>query len=465
MSRVLIPNAHWKARWYQRPFFLHFTGKGSDGSGKAAAWVVHRRGGKDLTGMHMLNTCAHRRRGAYWHTFPTFEQGRKAIWEGFTKDGERIIDSVFQPETIRRRDNQQMMIELKCGSIYRIIGTDKIETVGAGPVGVLHSEYSIAKPSAADLIAPMLRENNGWEAYVYTPRGNNHGKKLFDRLKSAAAKDPRRYFCQLLTLEDTRAYDPEQTMAEERARGRPEALIRQEYLCDWAAANVGAVWGDLLELLEKAGGIAEFDHPNDGVFTTWDMGISDAMAIWFWRINEDRCVDLIDHYEATGKPLSHFFDEIEAKPYRYVKHWVPHDARARTYQTGVSTVEMFIQRFGAAAVSVVPGLSLADGIQAGRWLLQQRIRIHSRCGDGLEALRAYHYAWDEDSKVLSSKPEHDWSSHSADAFRYVATIARQTEQITRKPPTPQLGPSDVPTLATVTLDDLFEARDREARRG
>jgi phage terminase large subunit len=442
----------------------HFIGGGSDGRGKSAAWVVHRRGGKDFHGMHTLNVCAHRRKGAYWHTFPTFEQGRKAIWEGFTRDGDRIIDNVFPEDLIRRRDNQQMVIELKCGSIYRIIGTDKIETVGAGPVGVLHSEYSIAKPKAADLIAPMLRENDGWEAYVYTPRGNNHGRKLFDRLKEAAKRDPARYFCELLTLYDTRAYDPEQTIAEERARGRPEALIRQEYLCDWTAANVGSVWGDLLEALEKREGVLDFKHPSDGVHTVWDLGISDATAIWFFRVNKDGVPDVIDYMEATGRPLSYYMDEVDARGYQYVRHWLPHDARARTLQTGVSTVEMVVKRWGSNRVGIGPELSFADGIQAGRWLLQQPIRIHGRCAEGVEVLRQYHYAWDEDRKVFGRLPEHDWSSHGADAWRGLACVVRASDLMTRRPDNPPRGPIAPPIDRSTTLDDWWAEQPEPGRR-
>jgi len=448
---IRLPN-DFTARDYQIPFMRYF-----DGGGKRAVAVWARRTGKDLTAMHQCAKMMHQRRGAYWHVFPTFEQGRKAIWEGFTHDGKRIVDHVFPPELVKSKDNQQMKIELKCGSIYRIIGSDKIEVVGAGPVGVIFSEYSVAKPKAWDLIAPMLHQNEGWAAFVYTPRGNNHGRKLYDM-----ASKNRDWFCDLKTLPETRAYDADRTMAEERAMGRPEALIRQEYLCDWTAANVGAVFGDLLEQLEKRGGVCDFTHPTDGVFTTWDLGISDATAIWFWRLNGDGVPDIIDHYESTGKPLSHYFDTVEAKPYTYVKHWLPHDARARSLQTGVATVEQFTARW-PQMVSITPELHLADGLEAGRWLLQQPIRIHTRCGEGIEALRQYHYAWDEDRKVLSSKPEHDWSSHTADAFRYLALVVKHSELMTRKPKKPQ-APQIPGTDRTWTLDQLFDERERRERR-
>lgn len=456
-------------RWYQRSFMLFFTANGSDGRGRTAVEVMHRRGGKDLMGGHTAVMLMHRRIAAYWHTFPTFEQGRKAIWEGFRSDGKRIVDNLFPAEIVKRRDNQQMAIELKCGSIYRIIGTDKIENVGAGPAGVLHSEYSIAKPKAADLIAPMLRENEGWEAYLYTPRGNNHGKKLFDRISREAKSDPRHFFCELQTLYDTKAYDPDLTIAAERARGRPEALIRQEYMCDWTAANVGSVWGDLIEGLEKAGATSEDFAPERArAFTTWDLGGAgahgDSTCFWLWCAVDDG-IDLLDYYENHGKTLSHYQDEsdrrAEALGLNVVKHWLPHDARAK-HLTGVSVIEQCLQRWGAERVAIYPESSFLDGIQAARWLLQRRVRFHPRCSEGVEALKFYHYRYDENRHVFSNTPEHDWSSHGADAFRGVGLVARQSDLLTRPEDVPDV-PVAVPIDRSFQLDPLWEAR--ESYRG
>lgn len=446
-----LPNG-FTPRSYQRKYMAYF-----DGGGKRAMWVVHRRGGKDLTAMHQTVKEMHRRRGAYWHVYPSFSQARKAVWEAFTNDGQRIIDQVFPRELVARRNEHEMFVELKCGSIWRLLGSDKIEVVGAGPVGVVFSEYAVAKPKAADLISPMLMENNGWESYITTPRGRNHAFKLYN-----AAKQDSRWFCDLQTLFNTKAYDPEATLAAERARGRPEALIRQEYLCDWTAANVGSVWGDLVEALERTGGVAEFDTPSDGVFTSFDLGHTDATGIWFWRINESRCVDIIDHYEAHGRPMSHYFDVVDDKGYSYVKHWLPHDARAKTLQTGSSILEQSLQHW-PGKVAITPNLSVADGIQAGRWLLQQPLRIHSRCGEGVEALRQYHYQYDEDTRAFSVKPEHDWSSHTADAFRYLALVVKYGEMVTR--PAPKAPPLNVRGHDhTWTLDQLFKDNEQPAGR-
>lgn len=471
-----LPN-DFTPRPYQRKYMRYF-----DNGGKRAVWVVHRRGGKDLTALHQTCKMAHERVGAYWHVFPTAEQGRKAIWEGFTKEGKRIMEQVF-PAEIRKSPKEflpkaEMVVELKCGSIWRLLGSDKIEVVGAGPVGVVFSEYSVAKPSAWNLIRPMLRENEGWASFIFTPRGRNHGKKLFD----VAQRTPG-WFWDLKTLRDTRAYDPEKTMEEERAEGMPEDLIKQEYLCDWEAAVVGSIWADLIGKTEKAGraGI-EFEHPRDGVFCSYDLGFTDATAIWFWRLNANGGLDFIDHYESHGQPLSHYFDVVEKRfPDRrekvfdaqgrdtgreieicgVVKHWLPHDAAAHTLATGSSVEDQFRTRF-RGAVAIGPSLSLLDGIQAARWLLEQPCRFHARCGEGVEALRSYHYEWDDDTKTYSRKPEHDWSSHTADAFRYAALVAKHVMRISAKPPPP--APVVIPPLhKTFTLERLFA--DNEASKG
>lgn len=473
MAEVILPNDY-EPRPYQARAMRFF-----DGGGRRAITVWHRRAGKDLTALHQTVKQAHREVGAYWHFFPTFTQGRRAIWEGYRKDGKRIMENAFpgfsDPKAagsiVLKRDDAQMRIELKCGSVWRLMGTDRVESVGAGPKGVVFSEFALCRPSSWDLVRPMLRESGGWAWFITTPRGRNHASKLFQ-----AATPDSGWYRDTQTVRDTGLtyasnrdpaleLDADEMMAEERAEGMEEALVRQEYLCDWSAALVGSVWGDLIERAEQEGRLESFEHGSDGVYTSWDLGYSDATAIWFWRLG-DGALDFVDHYEAHGQPMSHFFDVLEeraaSKGYRYAKHWLPHDARARTLQTGQSIMDQCLQRWGADKVAITQSLGLQDGIQAARWLLQQRTRLHPRCGEGIEALRQYHYGYDEDARTYSRKPEHDWSSHTADAFRYAAVVARYTEQMTRKP-APRAKPGPV-RPAPVTLDTLFAESGGPQRR-
>lgn len=436
-----------------------------------AAWA--RRLGKDLTMMHQTCKMMLERVGTYWHVYPIAEQARRSIWTEFTKDGQRIMEQVF-PAAIRKSPRSwspqgEMIVELFNGSVWRLMGSDKMEVVGAGPVGVTFSEYALAKPRTWDLVRPMLRERGGWAAFVSTVRGRNHFHDIYE----SAVKEG--WFHDLKTVRDVglqfestvrpgTLISADEMMDEERAGGMPESLTRQEYLCDWTAANVGAVYGEQLEALEKAGVVQEFE-PAGRVFTTWDLGGAgargDATAIWIWAAT-DGGVDLVDYFESFGKPLSYYHDETDARlrnlGVQAVRHWLPFDATSM-HLSGSSVLQQTIDRWGQERVALVPKRDLLNGIQAGRWLLQQKVRIHPRCSEGLTALRAYHYEWDEDRKTLSNLPEHDWSSHCADAFRYLACVARFSDEATRvRPPPPPIEWTRVPTLRDAVMDYRRESK-------
>jgi hypothetical protein len=238
--------------------------------------------------------------------------------------------------------------------------------------------------------------------------------------------------------------------------GKDAEWVNEYVRSMYPTADRGSVYGQLIEALERRGNVCEFDHPNDGVFCSLDLGWSDATSIWFWRIGKDRMPDVIDWYENAGQPLSHYFNVIEERGYRIQKIWLPHDARAHSLQTGASTVEQFAKRFGAGAVAIGPELSIEDGIAAGRWLLEQPMRFHERCAEGLKRLRSYRYQWDEAKKVFTKKPLHDWSSNTADGFRYLACVAQHTERLTR-PPEPKPAPK-VKSIDQFTLDELYAQR-------
>jgi phage terminase large subunit len=472
--RLLLPN-----RFTGRPYQLRPM-RYLDNGGKRCVTVWHRRGGKDLTGMHQLCKMAHRRVASYWHIFPTAEQGRKAIWTEFTKDGERIMEQVF-PRAIRKSPaawtpGQEMVIELKNGSIYRLVGSDKMEVVGAGPAGVLFSEYSLAKPKTWDLVRPMLRERDGWAWFNFTPRGRNHAWELYEM-----AKKDRTWFADLQTLYDTRAYDPEQTIAEERVSGMPEDLINQEYLCDFNAANVGSFWGAAVAQLEKRGGLCAFRPSGlDDVYAVFDLGKTDDTAIWWCRPHAGG-FDVLDHYASHGEEVAHYFDVLDKRAERhgwyYRRLWLPHDARAKTLAARTSVQDQFMTKY-PGRVQIVPDMLKRDGIDAGRsLLLAPGTRVHARCSevagpkdcDGVEALRAYHREWDDEGKCFRQVPVHDWSSHTADSWRYMAVVAQVEGRIATGRQAEEKRKAEAAKLRGMenlgTLDELWEMSESGQREG
>lgn len=428
--------------------------------------------------MHHTAKAMHQEKGLYWHIYPTSEQGRKVIWTGMARDGRRIMEWVF-PKSIRRFPREwspqgEMVVELKCGSVWRLMGSDKMDIVGAGPKGVLLSEFALAKPTTWDLIRPMLRESRGWAWIFSTPRGRNHLYKVYEQ----AQRQDSGWFADLqtaltvgLTYASTRRpgveVGPEEMMAEELAEGMPQELVDQEYLCSFEAALVGSYWGVALAALSKRGGLQSFEADGDNIFTNWDLGRSDDTAIWWWR-HGAAGVEVLDHYASHGQDTEHYFNVLEERAsrhgWRYRRHFLPHDARARTLAARVSVLDAFLSKYGSSLVAIAPELSLDDGIKAARrLLLAEGTRIHPRCSnladpardcDGIEALRAYHRAWNEERKAFSETPVHDWSSHTADGFRYLAVSVEVARGML--PPRPQAKPPPPPVaLRTPTLDELW----------
>jgi len=210
--------------------------------------------------------------------------------------------------------------------------------------------------------------------------------------------------------------------------------------------------------------LAYFHPRHDEVFTTWDLGSTDNTAIWFWRV-KDGGVDFIDFYQNHGQPLRHYFDVVNRKPYKYIKHWLPHDSSQVTLASGVSCLNQTMREW-PGMVNVCPKMPINDGIYAGRWLLQQGVRFHPNCTEGVSALRNYHYEYDEEKKSISQKPKHDWSSHAADAYRYTASVVQASKLISRTPSAPEPPKPVTRTMDSFHLEELFEDRRRQiaARR-
>lgn len=233
--------------------------------------------------------------------------------------------------------------------------------------------------------------------------------------------------------------------------GKDSEWVKSYVDGEYPSSAIGSVYGRALDKLGQAGGIVDFDYPRDGIFAHLDLGLSDATAIWFCRFGKTG-LDVVDHYENHGEVLSHYFEILDTRGYQYTKFILPHDARQRSFQTGVGVVDQFISRYGAGKVAIGPEMSIAHGLEAGRWLLEQPTRIHAtNCAEGLKALHAYRYDWDEDLQVLSRRPVHDWSSHTADAFRYMALSVKHTERMAKRKTA-----AEPKKTVRHTLEDLFE---------
>lgn len=409
VNSITLPH-EFTPRGYQLPIL-----KALDSGYKRAVEVWHRRSGKDKVFINYTAKKMYERIGLYFYLFPTFLQGRKVIWNGRDRDGYKFTDHI--PEAIRKRtDNTDMLIETNNGSIFQVVGTDDIDRLrGSNPIGCVFSEWPYQNPSAWDILRPILAENDGWAAFVYTPYGKNHGYTLLETARAF----PKLWFSEVLTVDDTHAIPPDilnQEKLEIIRKDGSDAFYQQEYMCRFDVPIQGAYYAQQLLVADEAGRIANVPHdPAARVYTFWDLGIDDSMSIWFMQVAGLE-FHFIDYLESSGEGIAYYIKQLqEKKNYIYAKHYAPHDIKVRELGTGRSRYET--AKSLGIDFEIVPKLEIEDGIEAVRNFLSRCWFDKTKCDRGLSALRSYHKEWDEDNQVFKSKPEHDWASHGADAFR------------------------------------------------
>jgi hypothetical protein len=341
-----------------------------------------------------------------------------------TRDGRKFIEH-FPKEMWEAVNNTEMRLTLKNGSIYQVVGTDNVDRlVGANPVGVVFSEYSLQDPRAWDYIRPILAENGGWALFIYTARGRNHG---YDMLNMARRNE--RWFQQTLTVDDTRAISIE-AVDEERESGMPEEMIQQEFYCSFDAPLVGSYYGTAMAKLLADGRLGSLPYePRLEVHTAWDLGVSDSTAIVFYQKHGQE-IRIIDYYEASGEGMAHYAKVIKERDYVYGEHLAPHDIQVRELGSGKSRLE--VARELGIRFRVVPNLRIDDGIEAVRTTLPKCWFDEKKCTHLIESLRQYRKDFDEKHKVFRDKPLHDWTSHPADAFRYMCVGLRDQLDLSKR---------------------------------
>lgn len=430
-----------------------------ESGGKRAVAVWHRRAGKDEICLHTAAVKAFERVGNYWHMLPEYGQARKAIWDAVNPHtGKRRIDETFPHEIRKTTREHEMQIVFKNGSTWQVVGSDSYnKLVGSTPCGVVFSEWSLSNPSAWAYIRPILAENGGWAFFIYTPRGRNHG---WTTLQQGLENDD--WFAQVLTADKTSVFTAKQLESERseyiKQFGETEgdSFFRQEYMCGFDAALMGAFYGSWLEKADVEGRITTVEAANREVFTAWDIGFSDDTVIWFFQLDAMGKLRIIDYYASNGKDIEHYVEILKSKAYNYGRHYMPHDAFADTIQGAGKSILKQMHDLGVRNIERVPNESVMQGIQAVRNLLPHCWFDKVKCADGLDSLRNYQRQWDDDKKCFKDAPRHDWASHGADAFRYLALSHYRTTVKEAPKATPKF-------LHELTAHDVFFPSETKVR--
>jgi phage terminase large subunit len=380
-----------------------------------AVLVCHRRAGKTVA-----TICDTIRRAVtenkpdarYAYIAPYYAQAKNIAWDYLLK---------FAAPAIVKANQSELWVELVNGAKIRLFGADNPDALrGLYLDGVVLDEYADMKPRLwGEIVRPLLTDRQGWATFIGTPKGHN----AFYEIYNEAQKNPNWYVKTLRAdqsglLPEAELIDAQQSMSENQ--------YEQEFLCSFEAAIIGAYYGQEMRRITDLERITTVDYdPMFPCHTVWDLGYNDSTAIIWWQCVYGE-IRVLDHHSSNGQPISYYTGLLAQKEdefgYKYGTHWLPHDARAKTLASGgKSIIEQISAKIDIKHLKIVPNLSIQDGIQASRLALT-RTWFDNKCEELIECLRQYQREWDDDKKVFRDRPKHDWTSHSADAFRYLSIV-------------------------------------------
>jgi len=376
----------------------------------------------------------------FGYVAPYRSQAKAVVWDYLKRYAEPLI---------KVSNESELQIELTNGSRIKLFGADNADAMrGLGFDGLYLDEYGDFKPSIwGNILRPALSDKQGWCVFGGTPKGKNQ----FWQIYQTASKSPDEWFLLRLPA-STSGLLPESELAAARAQLSEDQYL-QEMECSFEAAILGAFYGTEMREATEQGRITPIEYDkNIPVHTAWDLGFRDDTAVWWYQVIRGE-LHILEYYGVSGANISDLAAVIKSKPYKYGKHYLPHDARAKTLAAaGKSVIEQLAEYLGINNMAIVPDLGVQDGIQAVRQVLPRCWFDAVKCEDGIEALRQYQREYDEDKKAFRDRPRHDWCSHPADAFRMLA-VAWRLEPTVKAPNV--IKPLMVGSQNEVTLNDMW----------
>lgn len=400
MAQIVIP-------YTPRPQFDAYH----DRTERFAKIVAHRRFGKTVGCINdkikaALTNTRQFPPPRYSYVAPTYTQAKDVAWS-YLKHYSAPIPGIQVSES-------ELWVEYPNGARIRLYGADNYDRMrGLYNDGVTIDEPAQMDPRAwPEVIRPTLSDYAGWATFIGTPAGRDWFYKV-DR--NEAGDELPDWFRLTLKASETGIIKPDEL--ESLKSGLTDEQFAQEFECSFEAAVIGAYYGKLMgQAADRITGVPY--EPTSQVWTAWDLGIRDATAIWFAQV-VGREIRIIDYYEATGADLGHYVREISQRPFLYAGHIVPHDAQAKELGTGKSRLEV-LESLGLKNITVAAMHRVEDGINAVRTIIPRCWFDARKCARGVDALKLYRAEYDDKLQALKPRPVHDWTSHAADAFRYLA---------------------------------------------
>lgn len=285
---------------------------------------------------------------------------------------------------------------------------------------------------AFNILIPTLREEGeGWNAELWLTWNPARKTAPVER-RFRFSKDPLIKGIEL-NWRDNPKFPAK--LERDRLRDMEERPDEYDHIWEGAYGNIaGSILGKWVTKARQSGRIGEIDYDPSGspLIISADLGFHDTASFWYWQprlggfhlpfYEGESGLDADDWIVRIQENL----DTMRAK---LGKIWLPHDARAKTFQSKHTTIERFIKAFGADKVGVVPMTRKLDQINAARRVIDKCAFDAEGCEAGIDGLESWAFKWIPETGVYSKDPEHNWASHPSDAFAYGCIVMEQEKAI------------------------------------
>lgn len=388
------------------------------GKARFGVLVCHRRFGKTVLAVnHLIKgalTCS-RARPRFAYIGPTYRQSKTVSWD--------YAQFYSRPIPGQVPNQSELRIDYPNQGQVRLYGSDNPDSLrGIYLDGAVLDEYGMhPQKTFSEVLSATLVDRGGWALFCGTPNGRNQFYEIAEQAKAEQAQGNPDWFYEEHKASQTGLLDPAYLQSARMVMTDDE--YAQEFECSFAAAVKGAIYAK--EMAAAAPRITSVPYdPALPVDTDWDLGMGDAMTIWFSQSSRGGEVRLIDYHETSGEGFPQLMGMLQGKGYSYGSHWAPHDIVVRELGTGktrLETAAAFGLRFNVTPrLSAGSSTEVEEGIHAVKMLLPRCYFDRTKCQAGIEALSNYRRDYNQRLNEFKATPVHDWSSHAADAFRGLA---------------------------------------------
>jgi len=449
---VRVVTSRYQPRWYFKNFHARRQ--------RWAILVAHRRAGKTVAAVNdLVEKATYNTREAprYAYIAPLLKQAKAIAWEYLKR-----FSAPFDPKI----SEAELYVELQAlpnKPRITIYGADNPDSFrGMYFDGVVLDEFgNMVESTWKEVLLPALVDRRGWAVFMGTPNGPNHFRDMwYKRLEDSD------WFTAMWRVIETNVIS-EDDLAEMR-KIMEEEEYQQEMMCNFEAAVRGAIYARQMEAADAEGRIGEYPiDPVAPVDLTMDLGFKDAVTMGFAQRRFDGILLGASHGDNL-KPIRHYIKYAKAfmlgsnwvdrdvqgagdemakvrvgPAYRWGKIYLPHDAKARSLQTGKAIINHFINDSEIPKPVIVPKLEVIDGISAVRKTFPIVFINRATNQTFILAAKTYHRKYDEELKRYSDEPVHDWSSDWMDMFRYKCLMMNPKARVQEKKETPRVLPLPV----------------------